>query len=280
MRSITSLSYLRESDTCIICGNGPSLLKGSVFKTSYDKFLINTGVFLAVDPTIVFIERIGIISSVTNHSLGDKMYLSDNFDYEVLNRVILYAMSSCCEQLDGHRIYINPNQSSLGYLNPLASDRSYIELPIYSFNEDLPILYGLGLLEYFERYRETHLLNFRGSIIRAFSTALAMGYKSIIFSGLDPSRYSYWWEYEEGQPHLTKKALALLDHFRAITKLRPTSHVKHDTEVGYFENASMTWCLKKTILAAKLVYAKKGLDFPKLSFESDDVIIRKLAESL
>lgn len=268
-------NFKRMKDICTICGNGPSLLKYTSEITDHDIITMNTGIFLNMSPSIYIYEPIPMISHNTTHAFGQPGYLNDNFDYEAILRIIFYAMSEAATNISPSKILVNPNQDIMGYINPLRNFNSCRIPAFFSFNEEEKTMYGYWLLHFFRNLASNHVLNFRGSIIRALSIALTLRYPVISFTGLDPSRYKYWWEEESAISFISPSHRHLEDHFNAITKLRPINQVKYDSEVGLFANAPMSFCLRITLLAAKRIAQEKNKKFPSIIYYGNDPIIFK-----
>ena len=274
---MNSLLSVRRNDSCIICGNGPSVLCKEVFLDTNDIFLLNTGIFLNVSPTLYFYERIGLLSGNTSHNHGIDNYLHLNFDFEAVLRIILYEMGRTAARVVGQqRIVVNPNQASLGYLNAIPEIGDGIDCKYFSFNEEEIDAYGTNLIRYFRDFYPSYVLNFRGSVIRAFSVALSLGYKRICFAGVDPSEYTWWWETESSEMVLRSGVRHLRDHFNAIRLLRPAHLTKYDSEIGPWQQAPMSWCLRKTILAAKRVYTERSKEFPEIRLIGSDPIAKTI----
>jgi len=275
------LAHLRKRNSCVICGNGQSIICDEVLSGHNDIILINSGIFLDIEPAIYFYERFGLISGETTHSFGIENYLEKNFDFEAILRVISYEMGrTASEVLDVQKIFINPNPSKLGYMNPLLGQPRSIPLNYYSFNEDNVGLYGYHLLQYFRYLRINRILNFRGSIIRAYSAALMIGYDDIYFAGIDPSEYKWWWEEEVAWRFMRNSVKHLLDHFKSVSILRPPHLVKYDNEVGVWSSAPMSWCLRKTILASRVVFHENKIPFPKIHLIGSDPIALSIFKNI
>lgn len=267
------LANLIRKDSCVICGNGKSVICDEVLSGDNDVILINTGIFLNIDPVLYIYERIGLISGDTTHAWCIDNYLQDNFDFEAIQRIIFYEMGRTAQEaVEPKRILVNPNPSILGFLNPLPGNLETISTDFFSFNEEDKLMYGHHLLHYFRHLRNIRILNFRGSIIRAYSAALMMGYQTIYFAGLNPSEYVWWWELKSSWQYLRPSVMHLVNHFKSINLLRPPHLDKYDNETGAWSSAPMTWCLRKTVLASKKAYDERQKRFPKLVFLGADQI--------
>ena len=265
-----STRKLKENTCCTIVGNGRSCLR-SIEKKDSDYIIMNTGGFLNIKPTIILFEQIPLISSQGFNRFYPEHYLERNFDFEVVYRIIHHELARAMERFDPNRVFINHENQHLGKLNPMKNEEKTLQLKRYAMRARPKLSsYEDDLGEYFEKYSNTHLLDFRGSVIRAFSLALSMGYEEIRFTGIDLSSNIYWWECHDAIHHLDDSAKQLISHFKIYTKLKPVFQSSHSGENNYLPPAPITECLFYTIKIAKKIHKDLKKKFPIIKIDNQD----------
>ena len=265
-----SVHKLKENTCCTIVGNGRSCLK-SIQKKNSDYIIMNTGGFLNIKPSIILFEQIPLISSQGFNRFYPEHYLEENFDFEVVYRIIHHELARAMERFEPNRIFINHENKQLGRLNPMKNEEKTLHLKRYAMLARPKLSsYKKDLSEYFEKYLNTHLLDFRGSVIRAFSLALSMGYEEIRFTGIDLSSNIYWWECHDAIHHFDNSAKQLISHFQMYSKLKPDFHTCHSGENNYLPPGPITECLFYTIKIARETYKKLNRVFPTIKVDNKD----------
>lgn len=193
LRSNKELKLAKNRDYCLIIGNGPSAkkyLKG----LARDKFDIIGFSYLALTntrPNFYFFEPLTIQN---NNYLEWKGYLNRQIALHMLRGMQIKELKK--RKFEQTQLLVNPQFCFDNYGFWEQGSNLKLCLPKYNIvNEETGFSILSGMRQ--QVMGEHHLLNLRGSLIRAVSLAFYLQYEEIWIVGNDPSISNYWYTDKE-----------------------------------------------------------------------------------
>jgi len=194
IKSIQDLQCYKKSQQICIAGNGSSAF---FYADAMDS--ANTDFDLSGTSAIALQNRIVQFYFYEPHFLlngpSHKLSSPESISAYALHRILHHEWTIAASSSRCSVVVPNPQIPSNPYGYAEVVDHANIVIPPWYFvNESTDHLILNGLRDFFaSTLCHTHILNFRGSIIRQLSLAFALGYQHIAISGIDPSLQGFWY---------------------------------------------------------------------------------------
>ena len=194
---IQILVQQRNANLAIICGSGPSLnsLLASDISSKGDLMGTSSIILASKKAKWIFWELAPIFGLEPEPTYG-------TLDFNCTDLIFNDRLRDCLLEREIESVLVNPFFpskriiSTRGYLSPLPREILQNFPNYYFVNESNFVRMEQDLRRYSSIQNEL-ILNFRCSVIRMISFAVALEYPRIIISGIDPSLPGYWYTDEK-----------------------------------------------------------------------------------
>lgn len=206
-RTVSNVQELlrhRKADQICIIGNGPTAFSFADRIHDYD--ISGTSALTLQEKSInyYFSEPFFLLEHA-----GASLSSPRDIAIYAMHAVMMHEAIGCINEESCSVIIPNPNIP--------GNDHGYLEVPRHP-SIDIPPWYFIneaddksiadGLRRYFKgRHYKSHILNFRGSVIRQLSLAFSLGYEHIYLDGIDPSSLGYWYTNQSTSAHRFRPAI-------------------------------------------------------------------------
>ena len=246
LESIKDLGSYRKSNCICIAGNGPSaFFYADAMDAANIPYDLSGTSAIALQNRLVqfYFYEPHFLLNLASHKLSSPESISAYALHRIVHHewTIAASSSSRCAV-----VVLNPQIPSNPYGYAEAVDNANIVIPPWYFvNESSDHQIRNGLRYYFASHsHRTHILNFRGSIIRQISLAFALGYRHIAISGIDPSTQGFWYTIPELReryldPMIQTRINKILSSYEISHKLcdlnSPHEHCLYEYDGTYFQ---------------------------------------------